>query len=111
MDKLDYAYDQQKEFQKHLGVMPLDSQADLQAYIEKMTLALHDEASEVLRETQWKDWKRTALFNRQAIKEELIDVFKIWLNLCIAMDFSPNEILTEFLNKTQVTYKRIEEGY
>ena len=46
--------------------------------------------------------------NRDNVIEELVDIFKYWLNLCLLMDFKPKEIHKIFKMKTKKVIEKKE---
>lgn len=121
-DKLDAMFYTQWELQDKLNdnniSMKLLTTPSRQRYINMMTLALIDEALEMLRETDyknrelvefgWKDHKQENIENMQA---ELIDVFHFFLNLCIAAGLSPTILYDKYMAKNAENIKRMKEGY
>lgn len=89
-----------------------------QKFININLLAIFDELCEAMRETSWKNpleieygWKKTQLFNSENFKEELIDVFHFFINLCIAAGIEPEQLLVGYLNKNKINHKRQDKGY
>jgi NTP pyrophosphatase (non-canonical NTP hydrolase) len=68
------------------------------------------ELTEVVDETNFKPHvlSRKAL-NNDKIKEELIDSFKYWLNLCILHGFYPEEIVEEYWRKSKIVRERYQK--
>ena len=110
-------YNKQLELQKRLGY----SEKELlnnQQFINVNILALLDELSEAMRETQWKNpnfikygWKKTQEFNKDKFKEELIDILHFFVNLCISSGMDSKEIYQRYMGKNKENFKRQDEGY
>jgi len=115
-DKLKLIFDKQANLQDKL--YGLDNLIKNQEFINVNILAMLDELSEVLRETEWKNpnkikygWKKTQKFNEENFKEELVDLLHFFINLCIASGMDDNELLFRYINKNKVNHKRKESGY
>lgn len=76
-------------------------------------LLLIKEATELLDEMDFKPHLKTHAggINEDRFKEELVDVFKFWLNLGIAVGLSPDDIFIEFQRKSAIVYDRFKERF
>ncbi len=104
-DKLDLMFKHQTKLQQSLRVK-FD-----QGYYNIMTLALIDEAMESLRETPWKPWKNKQKLNKVLLKEELVDLFHFFMNLCIFAGMSSLELYQKYMIKNEENFKRQKDGY
>lgn len=114
MDKLEDLFERQKELQKYFGNNDLENftEEEKQQYTKDNILGLLDETHEVLRETNWKHWRKTKKpINEENLKEEIVDVFHFFINLCIVWGFSAEEIYEAYLKKDEEIYKRIDGDY
>lgn len=68
---------------------------------------LQGELHEMLRELQWKRWKRGERLNRQRVLEEFVDSLKFMVTLGVLWNFTPEEVFAMFEEKSN----RVEEGY
>ena len=119
-DKLDLIYKYQKELQESLGIYKKigTSKKMKQQYINQNILALHEEATEIMRETAYKNpkympfgWKKNQKFNNEKFKEEIIDIIHFVINLCIISGMDSEEIFNRYLNKNKENHKRKEDNY
>lgn len=119
-DKLNEIFNHQKELQIKFGVYDKigADPAMKQQYINQMILALHEEATEIMRETAYKNpefmpfgWKKGQEFNNEKFKEELIDIIHFVMNLCIISEMTAEEIYERYLGKCGENHKRQEDGY
>lgn len=113
MDKLDDLFVKQRmlqeKFENDLDGM---SNSVRQQYTKDNVLGLLDETHEILREVNWKNWKKTKKdVDVDRLKEELADAFHFFINLCLAWGFSAEEIYEAYLKKNDVIVQRIHDNY
>jgi len=116
-DKLKAIFDKQMSLQTRLGY----TQSELlqnQEFININILAMLDELSEALRETQWKNpkvikygWKKTQEFNAPKFKDELIDMLHFFVNLCISAGLTHEMLYIRYMSKNRENFKRQDRGY
>ena len=89
-----------------------------QMYINQNILAIIDETSEILRESAWKNpdvvpfgWKKKQKFNKENFKEELIDLFHFFINLCMVMGMDAEELFDRYTKKEKINEERNKTGY
>lgn len=110
---LDLIFDRQLRLQKDsFGVDPakLGEEQRIE-FIRSMTLALEDELHEALAETGWKPWASSRHINRDAFLGEMVDALHFWVNLCLAVGATPEEIFDKYREKAERNAKRQAEGY
>lgn len=113
-DRLDEVFDLQERFQNHLG---FDFSHDGMStpmrvvYVKDMALALADELHEFLGEIGWKPWATSRHIHEEAAKGELVDLFHFFMNLCLAVNMTPQELYLKYLEKRGVNIARADEGY
>jgi dimeric dUTPase (all-alpha-NTP-PPase superfamily) len=107
-ERLHGMFKKQIELQVKLGNNDLVGN---QKFITEMTLAAVDELMEALRETPWKSWKKNQELNKEAFKEELIDVWHFLINLSLAAGMTSEEVYVRFLCKNKINENRKKEGY
>jgi len=118
-DMLMTMFAKQREFQEKLGVLQNGVIVfNRQEYINLMTLALIREATEALEETRWKcpqvvnhGWKTTQAEDLEAFRDELVDVFHFFMNLCIAAEMDAGDLFSKYCSKHLINHRRQEEGY
>lgn len=66
-------------------------------------MAESGEAMEILKKMKFqnKEWNEE---NRYHLKREAGDIIFYWINLCIALDYDPNEIIAENVRKLEARY-------
>ncbi len=76
---------------------------------DKCRAMLH-EVVELEDETAWKWWKKKDE-NKDAMKEELIDILHFWLSIANQLDISAQDIESIYMKKNQVNHDRQNNGY
>lgn len=96
----------------------LASMMDLSRYpvitedrISALCIAIVHEAIELQRLTSWKWWKKPKPFDKDAAKEELIDIWHFVVQASIELGMSPTDILREYTKKNKVNRDRQISGY
>lgn len=113
-DMLTQMFMLQDELQKkliHGSPSDIDEDADRVQFISGMILALTDELHEALNETGWKSWASSKHINEEAFKNELVDAWHFFMNLCLVARMSPEELYIRYLRKREKNIKRQDEGY
>lgn len=88
-----------------------------QHYIDKMLLAIHEEAVEIARETISKHtampfgWKNSAEYNEEKYKEEIIDLWHFVMNLWLITGATDQEFFEMYLDKNNINHERQESNY
>jgi dimeric dUTPase (all-alpha-NTP-PPase superfamily) len=77
-----------------------------EVWIQKETLAMISELSELLDEVNFKWWKNPKEINLDNIKEELIDVFHFFMSMCLKVDMSADEVYQRYIEKNKENFKR-----
>ncbi len=105
MDMLQEVFNTQDKFQNSMKVT-----YDMD-YLKVMILACVDELTEILRETPWKPWKKQQNFNKENYKEELVDLFHFFINLCLFAGMDAQELFARYNKKMVTNQKRQQENY
>ena len=85
-------------------------------WIQKHTLAMISELSELLDEVNFKWWKNPRPVNEGSLKEELVDVLHFFVSMCIDAGMDAEELHRRYLAKNQENFDRqdgksTKEGY
>ena len=107
--ELDKIWKRQKEFHEllHGKVENIDVKQQL---TKELILHLISECDEVLNSINWKMHRKSnKIVNKDNLKEELIDVFKYWLNISLIWDLSPEDFVNEFYRKSEVVEQRYHQ--
>ncbi len=79
--------------------------------ISALSTAIVHEAIELQRLTSWKWWKKPKEFDKDAAKEELIDIWHFVVQASIELGMTPKDILQEYIKKNKVNHDRQKSGY
>lgn len=111
-DKLEEIVRLQTEFMKLLGddpaVIPSNAVNDK---LVIMSVALADEAFEILRECDWKTWKKPKGLSVGKAREEVIDALHFVVEMSILLQMSADDIFKEYSRKMHVNIERQKGGY
>ncbi len=75
-------------------------------WIQKQTLALVAELSEVLDEVNYRWWKNPKPADPDALKEELVDVLHFLLSMCLEAGMDAQDLYDRYLAKNEENFKR-----
>ncbi len=107
-DKLDFIFNLQKNLnQEIIEKRKLPPQQD-ESWISKYALALYVEMGEMLNETNYKWWKNPTDIDRDAIKEELVDVLHFYVSMCLALGMDAQELFALYEEKNKENILRQE---
>lgn len=102
----------QKEFQKKLYDIDNISDKEKIEITKMFILSAHKELSEVLECFNWKSHrKEDKRFTHSNLNEEIIDVFKYLINICIMWDISVKDFNQTFDDKTMVVEQRYRQEF
>lgn len=120
VNTLQVMFDKQRAFQTSLGTN-LDNLSiqERVAYIKEHSIHLSQEINESLYELPffkpWKDYTGMTVGEQELAmdkaRKELIDAWHFFMNMALAMGFSPLSFYLEYMSKHKENYKRQEEGY
>lgn len=80
-------------------------------FIKDMILALEDELHEAMAEVSWKPWASSKFIKRETFIGELVDAQHFLINLCLAVDCTPQEFFARFIEKNTRNKERQAAGY
>ena len=96
----------QKRLQEKIG-----SRMDTQMQLNLQFIGAITELCEVLEQTAWKPWKKSAKTNQQKAVEELVDVFHFIINLMLCLNVTPQQLFELYQKKHEENIRRQNEGY
>lgn len=114
MDRLEHIFALQERFDREVARRRgLDY--DQSTWVQKTVLAIVSELAEVLDEVNFKWWVNPRPVNREAVKEELVDILHFFVSACLQMGISAEELYRGYLAKNAENFRRQEglsrEGY
>jgi dimeric dUTPase (all-alpha-NTP-PPase superfamily) len=109
MDTLETIFSIQRDLE---SIMDLSRYpVSMEGRVSALSTAIIHEAVELQRLTSWKWWKRPTPFDRDAAKEELIDIWHFVIQASIELGMSPADILHEYRKKNQINRERQASQY
>jgi dimeric dUTPase (all-alpha-NTP-PPase superfamily) len=87
----------------------LSDQKTRESLTKDYFVALMPELSEVLNEINYKQHKANKPVDRDKLLEELIDVFKYYLNILLMWDITPREFVEMFKRKSKIVSQQYED--
>lgn len=106
MDILETIFERQKAFDDELITKRKLEHISREEWLQKESLAIMDELSELINEVNYKWWKNPKPLDERAIKEELIDILHFWVSMCLKMGMSAQEVLHVYLDKNAENFNR-----
>ncbi len=116
MDKLDKIFDMQKMLNTDIIARRNLYDIPKEEWIQKQTLAMISELSELLDEVNFKWWKNKKDVDQQLVKEELVDILHFFVSMCLVYDMSAEELFDMYMDKNKENFDRqkglsSKEGY
>lgn len=105
MDKLDEIFVLQKELNSII-IDRGDKDLTTEKQIQRLTLAMISELSELIDEVNFKWWKNPKPVDSGALKGEIVDVFHFFVCMCIAADLNPSELFALYKEKNSENIAR-----
>lgn len=106
MDKLDEIFMMQAMFDEEVLQKRGLTGISREEWIQKETLAMMDELSELLNEVNYKWWKNPKPIDEEAVKGELVDVLHFFTSMCLKMGMDGEELHRRYLEKNKENFDR-----
>jgi len=106
MDRLTRIFELQKAFNDELVARRGLENISMEKWIQMQTLATISELSELLDEVNFKWWKNPKPVDRDALKEELVDILHFFVSMCLSAGMDAGELFDRYLNKNQENFDR-----
>ncbi len=115
LDKLEQIFFMQKSFDDDLA-KNRNLNYTKEEWLQKQTLAMISELSELLDEVNFKWWKNPKQLNDEAIKEELVDILHFFTGMCLRAGLTAEELHGIYMKKNKENFDRQyglskKEGY
>ena len=116
MDKLETIFKYQIMFDEELADKRGLHGITMEEWIQKETLAMMSELSELIAEVNFKWWKNPKPVNMDNVKEELVDILHFFISMCHKTGMDADELLRRYLEKNKENFNRQnglsnKEGY
>lgn len=105
MDKLDKLFQMQSQLDGFIA-SSRNLNFTKEEWIQKRSLALMNEVSELLCEVNYKWWKNPKPVDEEKVKEEMVDILHFFLGMCIDAGLSSEEMFKIYMDKNQENYDR-----
>ncbi len=105
-DRLDEIFALQKAFHESLVTSRHLESITPEEWIQKQTLAMISELSELIDEVNFKWWKNQKPVNERAVKEELVDILHFFVSMCLQAGMTPEEMYTIYKEKNSENFRR-----
>ena len=106
MDKLDTIFAMQQRLNEDIiARRGLEGISDT-VWIQRQTLAMISEMAELLEEVNFKWWKNPKPIDKDAVREELVDILHFFVSMCLDAGMDADEMYTMYLDKNHENFKR-----
>lgn len=78
----------------------------MEEWIQRETLAMVSELSELLDEVNFKWWKNKKPVSETRVKEELVDILHFFVSMCLDAGMDAEELHRMYLEKNKVNFDR-----
>ena len=75
-------------------------------WIQKGSLALIDEITELLNEVNYKWWKNPKEVDDNAVKEEIVDMLHFFVSICLYAGVSAKDLYDAYIEKNKENFDR-----
>ncbi len=105
-DRLDEIFALQQAFHESLVKTRHLEDITPEEWIQKQTLAMISELSELIDEVNFKWWKNKKPVDEHAVKEELVDILHFFVSMCLQAGMTPEEMYTIYKEKNSENFRR-----
>ena len=106
MDQLELIFALQKAFDDELIERRSLQQVTKEEWIQKETLAMLSELSELIDEVNFKWWKNPKPVQEIRVKEELVDILHFFVSMCLKMGMTSEELSRMYVEKNRENFNR-----
>lgn len=116
MDKLETVFYWQKKFDDELIARRGLSDITMEEWIQRETLAMMSELSELIDEVNYKWWKNPKEVSVDNVRDELVDILHFFVSMCIKSGMDASELTRRYMEKNRENFDRqnglsAREGY
>lgn len=106
MDKLENIFEWQNKFDSELMQRRGLENISMEQWIQKETLAMLSELSELIDEVNFKWWKNEQPVDTNKVKDELVDILHFFVSMCLKTGMSAEELHQRYLDKNKENFDR-----
>lgn len=106
MDKLDQIFALQTKLQTRIKEERNLQIQTKEEWLQKLTLAMISEMSELLNEINYKWWKNPKKLDEDAIADELSDIMHFFVSMCIEAGLSAEDLFLRYTQKNKENHDR-----
>jgi len=104
-------WEEQRDFNK-LFLEPPKNLKEQTAATKDYIIGLYSQAGALMREVPWKPHRtESKLHNPAQVRNELSDILKYWISLCVVWGVSPEDAIEDFWRKSMVCRQRYSQEY
>ena len=107
MDKLEEIFTMQKSLNDYI-IEKRNLNFSKEEWIQKGSLALIDEITELLNEVNYKWWKNPKEVDDNAVKEEIVDMLHFFVSICLYAGVSAKDLYDAYIEKNKENF---DKGY
>lgn len=100
MDKLEEIFTMQKSLNDYI-IEKRNLNFSKEEWIQKGSLALIDEITELLNEVNYKWWKNPKEVDDNAVKEEIVDMLHFFVSICLYAGVSAKDLYDAYIEKNK----------
>ncbi len=105
MDKLDKIFSMQKSLNEYI-IEKRNLKFTKEEWIQKGSLALIDEITELLNEVNYKWWKNPKEIDYPAVKEEIVDMLHFFVSIALYAGMTSEELYAIYIDKNKENFDR-----
>lgn len=106
MDKLEKIFEMQNLLNKDIVERRNLEHISKEEWIQKQTLAMISELSELLDEVNFKWWKNKKPVDELLVKEELVDILHFFVSMCLVYGLDASELYQMYMDKNKENFNR-----
>lgn len=106
MDKLENIFTHQNRFDTELMQKRGLTDIPMEQWIQKETLAMLSELSELIDEVNFKWWKNEKPVDTDKVKDELVDILHFFVSMCLKTGMDADELHRRYLEKNKENFAR-----
>lgn len=106
MDKLEKIFEMQAKLDDDIVQRRGLNDISMEEWLQRETLAMISELSELIDEVNFKWWKNHKEVNLNAVKSELVDVLHFFVSMCLKTGMSASELYGLYVDKNKENFDR-----